>query len=117
MTIADTFIEQATVVHNGFYSYADACLIEHYKAKITCPEHGAFFQNIYNHLAGKGCKQCRSKKLANKYRKSRETFQYIKSHDNIKRNFCLKKNIPLLEIKYNNPTIDKLINDFHLGVK
>ncbi len=53
------FIEKATAVHQGYYSYENV----HYKNAddkiiITCPEHGNFKQRPATHLEGHGCTEC-----------------------------------------------------------
>lgn len=54
------FIEEATVVHNGYFSYEKT---EYKKSSkkvtITCPEHGDFEQTPNSHLDGRGCVKCR----------------------------------------------------------
>lgn len=55
----ETFIEKATEVHNGKYTYED---LEYNgarnKVKITCPTHGIFEQEAESHLRGCGCPKC-----------------------------------------------------------
>lgn len=46
--------------HKGFYDYS---LITNYanqltKQPIKCPTHGVFYQSIYTHLKGHGCRKC-----------------------------------------------------------
>ena len=72
--VADTFINQATTIHRGFYSYPKNWLIENHQARIICPSHGEFNQSMYTHLAGTGCKKCRAEKLSVKYRISTKSF-------------------------------------------
>jgi len=54
-----TFVKQAKVVHNSFYSYENSVYI---RAKtpllITCSKHGQFSSSPDNHLKGKGCRKC-----------------------------------------------------------
>ena len=53
------FVEKAKSVHGDEYDYS---LVNYINAKtkieIICPLHGSFFQLPYNHLSGKGCKEC-----------------------------------------------------------
>lgn len=54
------FIEKATAVHNGLYTYPNA-VYEGTKRKIEiyCPEHGgSFFQTAQEHLRGSRCTVC-----------------------------------------------------------
>lgn len=57
----ESFIERATAIHNGKYSYESfvyvSCAI---KGAIYCTEHGIFYQNPNNHLFNKGCPSCAS---------------------------------------------------------
>lgn len=55
-----SFVKEATVVHNGFFTYerteqfnrtSDAVII-------TCPKHGDFTQSAKSHLRGLGCAKC-----------------------------------------------------------
>lgn len=56
---AKLFIEQATKVHKGKYSYENfvytGALI---KGLITCPDHGNFEQTPHDHLKRAGCPKC-----------------------------------------------------------
>lgn len=62
-------IEEAKLVHNGFYVY-DEKFLESYKgstsdAYIYCPIHEKhFLQNVSHHLAGSGCPDCANVKRA-----------------------------------------------------
>ena len=55
----DEFVEKAKSVHGDIYDYS---LVNYTntktKVEIICPLHGSFFQLPYNHLSGKGCKEC-----------------------------------------------------------
>ena len=58
------FIEKATKIHNGLYTYENV----DYKTKrdkviINCAEHGPFEQQASVHLEGYGCKICRNSKM------------------------------------------------------
>ena len=55
----DIFIKRAKEIHGDKYDYS---LVDYTNAKtkieIICPVHGKFTQIPYNHLSGKGCKEC-----------------------------------------------------------
>ena len=55
----DIFIKRAKEIHGERYDYS---LVNYINAKtrieIICPVHGKFTQIPYNHLSGKGCKEC-----------------------------------------------------------
>ena len=55
----DIFIKKAKEIHGDKYDYS---LVKYTNAKtrvkIICPVHGIFEQIPYNHLSGKGCKEC-----------------------------------------------------------
>lgn len=55
----DIFIKKAKEIHGEKYDYS---LVDYVNAKtkveIICPVHGIFEQIPYNHLSGKGCKEC-----------------------------------------------------------
>ena len=55
----DEFIKKAKEIHGDKYDYS---LVDYTNAKtkieIICPLHGKFTQIPYNHLSGKGCKEC-----------------------------------------------------------
>ena len=53
------FIEEATLKHNGFYTYSRSKYERNDKSiTITCPVHGDFEQTPITHLRGHGCKSC-----------------------------------------------------------
>lgn len=57
----DSFINEATKVHNGFYIYDKEKLKyvdSHTNVTITCPIHGDFPQSPNAHLRGQGCPKC-----------------------------------------------------------
>lgn len=88
----DIFIQRAKEIHGEKYDYS---LVNYVNAKtrvkIMCTEHGIFEQIPYNHLSGKGCKECgckengknRSITLENFLEKARkvhgDTYDYSKS--------------------------------------
>ena len=53
------FIERAKEIHGNKYNYSN---VEYKNAvtkiRILCNQHGSFQQLPYNHLAGRGCRQC-----------------------------------------------------------
>jgi len=58
-TTQTEFIERATKVHRGRYTYPRAVYInKRTKLTITCPEHGDFEQRPGGHLGGNGCPKC-----------------------------------------------------------
>lgn len=59
----EEFIERATIVHNNFYVYNNTIYKgDKIKVTITCPLHGDFNQNPYDHTKGHGCSKCKSEK-------------------------------------------------------
>ena len=71
-----TFIEKATLVHNGKYDYSKTMYINSKtKVIITCPTHGDFEQAPSSHIHAKqGCKLCGHIRVANKQTLTTETF-------------------------------------------
>ena len=78
-------IELCKTIHNNKYSY-DKVVYVNYDTKviITCPEHGDFEQNLYNHSYGRGCRKCRSVNMSKLMRKDKDDFV---EKSNIKHNF------------------------------
>lgn len=71
----ETFVEEATKVHDGFYTYDNADYKNlRNKVKITCPTHGDFIQIAYLHINGAGCPTCAKEKQGLKKRKSTDSF-------------------------------------------
>lgn len=59
VTDTESFIEKASRVHEGKYSYPRAIYTtDKGKVTVTCPEHGDFIQVSSNHLQGCGCPEC-----------------------------------------------------------
>ena len=59
MYSTEEYIMEATIVHNGFYSYAKTIYISsEHLITIICPKHGEFEQQAYVHLYGHGCQKC-----------------------------------------------------------
>lgn len=57
----EDFVEKATKVHNGRYSYGNSVFTTtREKLLVTCPNHGDFLVQANNHLRGQGCKSCQS---------------------------------------------------------
>lgn len=58
-TAAEVFIDKATTVHKGRYTY-DKVVYEHSKINVivTCKEHGDFTTLPSNHVFGTGCGSC-----------------------------------------------------------
>jgi hypothetical protein len=94
-------IELCKLVHNNKYSY-DKVIYVNFNTKviITCPIHGDFEQNLYDHSVGRGCNICRSEKMKICNLKGREDF--------IKKSNITHKN------KY---TYDKVPNNFGVRQK
>ena len=55
----ESFIETCTRIHNGKYDYSKVIYKNAFeKVCITCPTHGDFWQEPYNHKNGHGCPKC-----------------------------------------------------------
>lgn len=55
----DHFLLRAKVAHGNTYDYSESVYKGFKKKiKIKCRDHGFFYQDISNHLAGKGCPKC-----------------------------------------------------------
>lgn len=53
------FIERATTVHGGEYTYPNAVYVNaHTPLAVECPLHGEFVVSPTNHVAGKKCPKC-----------------------------------------------------------
>lgn len=53
------FIQRASVIHKGKYSYSKVVYVNAFKyVKITCSKHGHFKQCPSHHLQGNGCPKC-----------------------------------------------------------
>ena len=66
----EIFKKRSFIIHDGKYSYEKTDLTkldENGKVIITCPIHGDFKQQPYNHLRGSGCPKC-----ANNIKKTQE---------------------------------------------
>ena len=78
----DEFIEKATKIHNGFFSYEN-CEYKNVneKVNITCPYHGVFSQKANNHLNGAGCPKCRHEKIKHEITKLEQKNKSTKTYD------------------------------------
>ena len=60
------FVRKAKEIHNDYYTYYPEEYVNNsIKIKISCPEHGDFYQTPANHLKGKGCPECAKNKIRN----------------------------------------------------
>jgi hypothetical protein len=71
----ETFVRRANKIHRNLYTYkraeySGACS----KVVITCPSHGHFSQNPFNHLNGAGCPVCNNSKG------ERKVWKFLKDH-------------------------------------
>lgn len=72
---ADTFVDRATIVHAGRYSYSRVTYVNsRTKVEIICSVHGIFKQSPSNHLNGDGCPLCADVYKANIRSMGREEF-------------------------------------------
>lgn len=64
-SLVQSYIDKCVVKYNSFYDYSkidipDVSDVSHTKVPIICPDHGIFYQNLYNHLHGViPCPSCR----------------------------------------------------------
>lgn len=71
----ENFILKANVVHKGKYDYSKTKYISNkHKVCITCPIHGDFWQNVSDHLSGKGCTKCGYERNSRSFRDTLEDF-------------------------------------------
>ena len=71
----EEFVNESSIVHNGFYLYNDKNYINaHTPITITCPKHGDFKQTPTNHLNGCGCPKCKSERLRNLFSSNTDEF-------------------------------------------
>ena len=81
----ETYIDEVTKVHNGFYGYEKTIYkSSHDKIIITCKKHGDFEQTANEHRKGKGCEKCSYEKRGYGKRLGEDKlFMSLKSvHDN-----------------------------------
>lgn len=77
-TTTESFIEDASKVHKGRYSYKRLDYkTSQVKVIITCPMHGDFLQTPTSHISGRGCPQC----MTSGYRATLPGTIYILSDD------------------------------------
>jgi hypothetical protein len=63
----DEFFQKANKIHNFKYTYSEKDFIDgSTKTKITCKDHGDFWQLPVGHLSGKGCSVCSYLTIASK---------------------------------------------------
>lgn len=82
MITRETIITESQKIHGNKYDYSNVTDIKNVLEKITiiCPIHGEFSQSYYNHLQGKGCRQCAILYRANKRRTKKDDFlEQVKS--------------------------------------
>ena len=72
----ETFIEKATLKHQGKFDYSKVLNIKNSQSRviIICPTHGEFIQQVAPHLAGNGCPKCGDLTTAIKKTKTFEAF-------------------------------------------
>lgn len=93
----DSFIKEATQVHDNFYDYSKVNYINYNtKVEIICPIHGSFWQTPNNHLNGINCPKCNRSKLEN------EVAMYLSNNK-----------IKYIE-QYRDTWLGKLVLDFYL---
>ena len=67
MLTNDEWIKKAKEIHGDKYDYSRVKYSGYYgKICIICPIHGEFWQRAYDHLHGKGCKECKMSHLENR---------------------------------------------------
>lgn len=57
----NSFISQASKIHNNKYKYIEDYKGAHFPIIISCPIHGTFSQTPNSHLKGRGCSECQWK--------------------------------------------------------
>ena len=138
----DHFLLRAKVVHGNTYDYSESVYKGFKKKiKIKCRDHGFFYQDISNHLAGKGCPECgiagfsRSgyNELCNRRHSGNSNLYLIRCfnenesfykigitvYDNLKRRFTNSKSMPykyeiLLMFKHNSDYIWQIEKKLHM---
>lgn len=72
----ESYINDANDIHHYKYDYT--LIPENVKRKdkvfIICPDHGKFEQQFHNHLLGRGCRKCATKKQKEKVTKTTSAF-------------------------------------------
>jgi hypothetical protein len=71
----NNLIEELKNVHNNKYDYSEV-EYKNWRTKvcIICPEHGEFWQTLYNHAKGQGCPKCGKINCSNKLSLTTEEF-------------------------------------------
>ena len=103
----EDFINISTKTHNGFYDYSKSQFIRCDKTvTITCPIHGDFKQNAYNHaILGHSCPKCNTKSTLEK------GVRTILS--NMKINFSEQKRFEWLS----KQSLDFYLEDYSIGIE
>ena len=71
------YLNKCIVIHNNKYDYTQSEYINYAtKVCIICPEHGKFYQNIYDHSCGHGCPKCANQQSSGEM----EIIEYIKEN-------------------------------------
>jgi hypothetical protein len=100
-----TFVEKARKIHGNKYLYDINDYIDAHqtKMKITCPEHGIFYQYPNDHLNGRGCLKCSN---SGRYSKAeKEVLDFIRRNyngevlENVKKVISKELDIYLPELK------------------
>ena len=69
------FVNKAKKVHGDYYDYHKINYVNNKTdIEIICREHGSFWQQPSNHLAGKGCILCGSQKTSDSFRSTVQQF-------------------------------------------
>ena len=76
--------DEFTKIHFNKYDYSKVVFDgSANKVEIICEKHGSFFQNIYKHLLGQGCPECKYSSKGEEYIKDyleRLNIKYIRQH-------------------------------------
>lgn len=95
-------IELCKTIHNNKYSYDKVVYVDYYtKVIITCPIHGDYEQNLYDHSKGRGCRKCKSDIISQKIRKDKKDFveksnlihNYKYTYDKVPYSFIVKEKV------------------------
>lgn len=103
------FVERATEVHNGKYSYDKvSCESGQQRVVIICPNHGEFTQQVSSHLKGFGCNRC----VVRGYNRSRftdisdvATLYIMKLYNNLERFYKIGITTKSVRERINNPKL------------
>jgi len=61
------YIEKLKIIHNNKYDYSESIFNKVTdNIKIVCPLHGEFYQTVFRHKKGQGCKKCGFESIRNK---------------------------------------------------